>query len=278
MKRRTSISACLTLLASAIAACSSGDIPIAREDAGRVDAATTDAAILVDGSPARACADSECGAVPPIHPGECPTNKLITTVCERRSDNSCDWRVQCADKPASGLKWFRTCGDPVCNSNFDAGTADAGPDPVCAAEGTTCSQKGVTCGNPKKNCGVVRVCDDHDPTEPGCPISSAKFKDDIHYLRDGELERLHAETMSIRLATYQYKGQFADPNPTHLGFIIEDQPQSLSVDRGHDRVDMYGYLSMVVAAMQVQEKEIASLRKELDAAKTAPACGLASKR
>ena len=51
------------------------------------------------------------------------------------------------------------------------------------------------------------------------------------------------------------------------GFIIEDQPQSLSVDRGHDRVDMYGYVSMIVAAMQVQEKEIASLRKELEETK-----------
>ena len=32
----------------------------------------------------------------------------------------------------------------------------------------------------------------------------------------------------------------------------------------HDRVDMYGYVSMVVAAMQVQEKEIAELRAQVE--------------
>jgi hypothetical protein len=70
----------------------------------------------------------------------------------------------------------------------------------------------------------------------------------------------------MRLATYRYKGPFVDPNDPnakHLGFIVEDQPQSLSVDRGHDRVDIYGYMSMAVATMQVQEKEIAQLKKEI---------------
>jgi hypothetical protein len=39
----------------------------------------------------------------------------------------------------------------------------------------------------------------------------------------------------------------------------------MSVERGKDRVDMYGYLSMVVATMQVQDKEIRALKKELAA-------------
>ena len=73
--------------------------------------------------------------------------------------------------------------------------------------------------------------------------------------------------MQVRLATYNYKGQFGDPDVKHLGFIIEDNPQSFAVDRGNDRVDLYGYLSMVVAAMQVQEKEIAELRRQLDDAR-----------
>jgi hypothetical protein len=34
-----------------------------------------------------------------------------------------------------------------------------------------------------------------------------------------------------------------------------------------ERVDLYGYLSMVVATMQVQEKEITELRKELASAR-----------
>jgi hypothetical protein len=89
-------------------------------------------------------------------------------------------------------------------------------------------------------------------------------------VESAELQKLHDETLSMRLATYRYKGPFIDPKDPaakHLGFIIEDQPQSLSVDRLHDRVDLYGYMSMAVATMQVQEKEIAELRKELSAVK-----------
>ncbi len=73
----------------------------------------------------------------------------------------------------------------------------------------------------------------------------------------------------MRLATYNYKAQVDDPNPKHLGFIIEDNPRSSpAVDWSHYRVDLYGYLSMVVATMQVQEKEIADLRRELQLART----------
>jgi hypothetical protein len=100
-----------------------------------------------------------------------------------------------------------------------------------------------------------------------CPISSRNFKDDIRYVDSAGLQELHDETLGIRIATYNYKPQVADPGPTHLGFIIEDRPpRSSAVDWSHDRVDLYGYLSMVVATMQIQEKEIAELRQELDLA------------
>jgi hypothetical protein len=114
------------------------------------------------------------------------------------------------------------------------------------------------------------MCSDHDPrTNPGgCPISSRKYKDDIQYVDGAGLQQLHDETLGIRLATYNYKAQIADPNPKHLGFIIEDRPpQSSAVDWSHERVDLYGYLSMVVATMQVQEREIAELRQELEHAR-----------
>lgn len=100
-----------------------------------------------------------------------------------------------------------------------------------------------------------------------CPVSSRKYKDDIQYVDAAGLQQLHDETLGIRLATYNYKPQVADPNPKHLGFIIEDRPQqSSAVDWSRERVDLYGYLSMVVATMQVQEKEIAELRRQLEVA------------
>jgi hypothetical protein len=76
----------------------------------------------------------------------------------------------------------------------------------------------------------------------------------------------------MKLATYNYKAKVADPHLKHLGFIIEDQPESVAVDQTHHRVDLYGYVSMMVAAMQVQEKEIAELRQELGVAQRKGAC------
>jgi hypothetical protein len=95
-------------------------------------------------------------------------------------------------------------------------------------------------------------------------VSSRKFKDGIEYVDDEGLEKLHDETLRIQLATYNYKSDVSDPGPRHLGFIIEDMPPATpAVGWSRERVDLYGYLSMVVATMQVQEREITELRREL---------------
>lgn len=167
--------------------------------------------------------------------------------------------------PPGTLTWYTTCGLPACRTP----PPDAGPPIACPAIGSPCATKGEMCGDPATTeCGVVEICDDHDPKGGvgGCPISTKKAKQDIAYVDSAALQRLHDETIQMRLATYRYKGPFvdpSDPNANHLGFIVEDQPQSFSVDRGHDRVDLYGYMSMAVATMQVQEKKIAELEREI---------------
>jgi hypothetical protein len=176
---------------------------------------------------------------------------------------------------ASQLQWYTTCGYPVCGPfGPDAGAADAGP--ACAAVGSPCTAQGDTCGTPSSaNCGVTLVCSSHDPkgSPGGCPISSKTYKDGIEYVSDAELRKLHDETLHVKLATYRYKPQVADPLASHLGFIIEDNPESVAVDRVHHRVDLYGYLSMLVATIQVQEKEIVDLRRELTATRhDGPVC------
>jgi hypothetical protein len=99
-------------------------------------------------------------------------------------------------------------------------------------------------------------------------MSSRAFKDGIRYVDGPGLEQLHDETLRLRLATYRYKPTVADPSRAHLGFIIEDTPPtSPAVVSDRDHVDLYGYMSMLVATMQVQEKEIADLRRELAAAR-----------
>jgi hypothetical protein len=121
----------------------------------------------------------------------------------------------------------------------------------------------------------VLVCEDYDPKQNGCPVSSAKFKQDIRYLREPDLQQLHDETLKVRLARYRYKPEFTtNPQTEHVGFIIEDNPVSPAVLRGHDRVDLYGYVSMVVASMQVQQREIQALRKQVQSLQAATrSCG-----
>jgi hypothetical protein len=101
------------------------------------------------------------------------------------------------------------------------------------------------------------------------------MKKDISYLSDAELQALADRTMSTRLATYTYKD--GDP-ATHLGFIIDDDPTSPAVLQGRGRVDLYGYASMAVATLQVQEREIAELRQEIAALRGACATEAATDR
>ncbi len=179
------------------------------------------------------------------------------------------------------MHWYSTCGDPVCHVSPDGGSPDAGltddAGAPCPPVGSLCASRGQTCGtrDPNVNCGATEVCSDHDPKLGfgGCPISTRRLKNGIEYIDGAELEQLHDEALRIRLATYSYKPEVGDENPKHLGFVIEDDPQSPAVDRVRSRVDMYGYVSMVVAAMQVQEKEIAELRGELAAARRGVCAG-----
>jgi hypothetical protein len=174
----------------------------------------------------------------------------------------------CTDASASGSTWYWTCGDPVCQApEGDAGLTDDAGAP-CPPVASSCATQGETCGtrSVSSHCGAIEICADQNPAV-NCPVSSRRFKDDIEYVDDGRLAKLHDEAMRIRLATYNYKPEVADPKPRHLGFVIEDLAPSPAVDPGLAHVDMYGYVSMVLAAMQVQEKEIAELRQELERAR-----------
>jgi predicted acetyltransferase len=69
------------------------------------------------------------------------------------------------------------------------------------------------------------------------------------------------------LARYRYKDA---PSQERLGFIIDDGKADLAVNQTLDQIDLYGYLSWTVAALQVQmnrvdaqEHEIVRLRQML---------------
>ncbi len=160
-----------------------------------------------------------------------------------------------------GFRWYYTCGDPVCHDYATPG------EPLCTDQvaGDPCDNPGQVC-DPQAGCGVMLLCTDRDPRgEPGgCPISSERFKRNISYLSEADLKQIAEDVQKIQLTTYRYKNP-ADQNRKHLGFIIEDNPSCPAVDAEKNLIDLYGYTSMVVAASQVQAREIDSLKNQIEA-------------
>jgi hypothetical protein len=223
-----------------------------------------------------------CGAVSTAPPSDAAIDSRHapdshTAVDSRVSDAPVEAHVAADASTHDTLTWYVTCGYPVCGGPLGA---DAGPEDAasCPAVGSSCSAKGASCGTPsKENCGSTLLCDDQNPAVD-CPISSRTHKDGIQYADQAALSRLHDETLAIKLASYTYKPDAADPTISHLGFIVEDNPDSQAVNAGRGRVDMYGYVSMVVASLQVQEKEISALKAELETVrKEASACRRSTK-
>lgn len=94
----------------------------------------------------------------------------------------------------------------------------------------------------------------------GINASRRAVKKNIHYLSDTEAQRLYDQLRDFRLASWQYTFPGASP-ATHLGFIIDDVEPSPSVAENGAAVDLYGYASMAVAAVQTQAREIDELKR-----------------
>jgi hypothetical protein len=186
-----------------------------------------------------------------------------TATCERQGDGQCGWTrtpelEKCLGGGTGAFQWYQTCGDPVCQ--FPSPPSGV---PPCKTQvvGGACMEGEAEC-DPGTGCGATLVCANSDPTNGGlCPVSRREHKADIEYLDEAGREAFAREIEQVRLATYRYKN---DPKArTHLGFIMEDVEPSVSADSGHGVVDLYGYMSMAVAALQEQRGEIDTLKKEL---------------
>ena len=163
---------------------------------------------------------------------------------------------------AGPLLWYPTCGDPVCDGHRPHPGV-----PACTTQvqGQACDTAGLEC-DPGNDCNSLLLCADKDPrTGPGgCPISRRAAKQDVRYLGPEEVDRLSTSLLSVRLATWRWLGTGAD-STRHLGFLIDDQPESPAVDSRRDTVDLYGYISMAVAAIQAQDARIRALDASIDA-------------
>jgi hypothetical protein len=162
------------------------------------------------------------------------------------------------------LHWYPTCGTPVCMAdNQDPAYLAI---PVCTTQvnGERCATEGEFCRPAVYDCNRLIKCQEEIPTV--CPRSQRDKKRDIKYLDDAGLEKQAKDLLAIKLATYQYKDTPAT-SPHRLGFIIEDNAPSFTVDEKREHVDVYGYASLAVATLKVQQKQIDALKAELQAVK-----------
>ncbi len=165
------------------------------------------------------------------------------------------------DVPPSKLRWFQTCGDPVCSGwkskpNVPLCTGEKANDPCASPEGTC---------DPKDGCNAVLICAEKDPKAGpgGCPISARRFKKGIVYLDHAAESGLRDALLQLPLATWQYRN--TNRNRRSLGYILEDAPRMPASDMGRERVDVYALSTMTVAAIKAQQRELRALRVELAA-------------
>ncbi len=159
---------------------------------------------------------------------------------------------KCVDSP--------TCGDgaPACPGDLVCSTTSPTPsgEGRCCPPGTSlllsltdffgCCPDGDICG-----------C-----REGACPISLRSAKTDIRYLDSAEVAALGRELLAVQLATWRYRS--APDDHRQLGFIIDDGLPRNGIARDGGHVDLYGYISVAVAALQVQSRELDTLRAEVD--------------
>jgi hypothetical protein len=184
--------------------------------------------------------------------------ELVEVQCIRAP---CPAQPQCvddgADAGSGALHWVPSCGAPVCTA--DPKLFDDPNIPNCTTEheGDACANAGDRCDG-VLSCGATLLCAEEAPTN--CPISRKRYKQDIAYLDDAARARIHEQLVALPLAHYRYK---TAPEVPQLGFMIDDVEPSVAV--AGDHVNMYGYLSMAVAAIQVQDAQIKALEQQVDA-------------
>jgi hypothetical protein len=166
------------------------------------------------------------------------------------------------------------CGNQCAQSDYCSGSkcvAALCPNGGCTSNnccgGQCCDANAVCCLD---NGLVARfVCEDSDAGS--CPVGCAPMcvsrrdaKRDIQYLDEAQLRSAEEQVMKIPLARFNYKWD-APEERRRLGFIIEDvAPNPGIIDEARGEVDLYGYASLAVAAVQEQAKEIARLRRQVD--------------
>jgi hypothetical protein len=204
----------------------------------------------------RVCDDGSCGTP------SCSGGKFVGFVCLNDADGgTLDAGTSAADGgtvdagTTAALHWVESCGAPVCQAG---GPYDDPNIPNCTTEkvGQSCTTDGQRCDG-VATCGATLLCATQAPQT--CPRSRAEYKENIRYLGAAERAQFHDQIAQLPLASYRYKNA---PDVPQLGFMIDDVEPSVAVSG--DRVNLYAYLSMAVAAIQVQDQRIQELQLQVE--------------
>ncbi|MBS2019486.1 MAG: hypothetical protein JST00_41875 [Deltaproteobacteria bacterium] len=223
----------------------------------------------------------ECGAPAPTlppNPAECPATRAAVVdgqACSATSacaydGSTCTCGVFCPSFPVGQRDCDADAGVTTncCDRSkaptwhcFDGPKRCPSPRPHI---GDPCTNKEDSCAiGPPSECGqTILACNGKNWEMPRneCPASTEKAKREIAYVTQRDARALRDDLLRVQLATYRYKSDSSH----HLGFIIEDMPPgSPAVLESRDHVDLYGYVSMAVAAIQVQQAQIEKLESEL---------------
>lgn len=178
---------------------------------------------------------------------------------------SCGKKDSDSGSTTSSAEYYLTCGDPVCQGYTGPFTGVPLCSDVGISVGDACDTADLdeTC-DPVDSCNARLICATDDPTQQtgGCPISRAKHKDGIEYLDPQQRAQAGQRALEMKLATWRYAGEL-DDGKEHLGFIIDDDPTSPAVRPDGEHVDLYGYTSLAVAALQEQQARIERLEARL---------------
>jgi hypothetical protein len=129
----------------------------------------------------------------------------------------------------------------------------------CCPTGTLIVHEYIIAADVDFCCPAGDVCG----CQQDCPISRRAAKTAIRYLTPADVAAARDQLLAIHLADYEYRHA---PRTRHLGFIIDDLDEATAracVAPDGEHVDLYGYTSLAVAALQAQQREIDVLRREL---------------
>ena len=92
--------------------------------------------------------------------------------------------------------------------------------------------------------------------------SSRDYKKNIQIVDANQFPVMLSKVMNMVPTTYEYKEEYGGDGNKKLGFISEEMPKEVTSKDGK-AVDLYELLTMTIAAMQEQQKQIEELKSQI---------------